>query len=394
MQQQRTRAPKITPIKRGSKKVWRVQVWDPVGVFTDGEPGWVSACKVLDMPGTLFDTKGEANEIAKRANEIVSRRRDGRTTIEDAFERWYRRPLDKEASRLTSAERVRPFVRRHPGKLIALITDEDAADYAENYDEDGGRCPSSHVEGLRSFFTFCVERGWIPESPFRPAIVRSNKGKGNRRVNPPSQAIVERMIEAGWDMLPSVGAWLACGAWIASRPGETHTLRWGDFTADLSGVRIERQWNTKEKRITLPKNGLIRDVIVPEQAQDALRRLRRQTGVIDPNAYVFTNTLGDHWRNSALAYHWKGIKAAVPEIGANPKFTPYMCTRHFAGWYMVNVLEMEADVVAMQMGHEDDGDLVRKLYGHRDRTRALRMIADAHKRENRKRDDGDEAVAV
>jgi hypothetical protein len=44
---------------------------------------------------------------------------------------------------------------------------------------------------------------------------------------------------------------------------------------------------------------------------------------------------GSHWTASARAYHWKAVRAAAGWEGSL-----YLATRHFAGWYMVNVLEL------------------------------------------------------
>ena len=55
-----------------------------------------------------------------------------------------------------------------------------------------------------------------------------------------------------------------------------------------------------------------------------------------------------------------------------------IATRHFAGWYMVNELEMPSEDVAIALGHQDGGNLVRRLYGHRDKGRALDRIVDAY----------------
>ncbi len=38
---------------------------------------------------------------------------------------------------------------------------------------------------------------------------------------------------------------------------------------------------------------------------------------------------------------------------------------------MANVLDLPSEDVAIALGHEDGGELVRRLYGHRDRERAL-----------------------
>src|SRR6185437_14524971 len=82
---------------------------------------------------------------------------------------------------------------------------------------------------------------------------------------------------------------------------------------------------------------------------------------------------GEHWTPSSRAYHWKAVRAASGWQGSL-----YLATRHFAGWYMVNVLEMPSEDVAIALGHQDGGNLVRRLYGHRDRHRALDRIVHAY----------------
>lgn len=82
---------------------------------------------------------------------------------------------------------------------------------------------------------------------------------------------------------------------------------------------------------------------------------------------------GEHWTASARAYHWKAVRAAAGWSGSL-----YLATCHFAGWYMVNVLEMSSEDVAIALGHQDGGNLVRRLYGHRDRRLALDRIVSAY----------------
>jgi hypothetical protein len=62
---------------------------------------------------------------------------------------------------------------------------------------------------------------------------------------------------------------------------------------------------------------------------------------------------GSHWTASARAYHWKAARAAAGWEGSL-----YLATRHFAGWYMVNVLELPSEDVAIALGHTDGGELV------------------------------------
>jgi hypothetical protein len=50
---------------------------------------------------------------------------------------------------------------------------------------------------------------------------------------------------------------------------------------------------------------------------------------------------------------------------------PYLASRHWFGRYALNVLELPPHVIALQLGHQDGGRLVRELYGHADaRSRA------------------------
>jgi hypothetical protein len=44
------------------------------------------------------------------------------------------------------------------------------------------------------------------------------------------------------------------------------------------------------------------------------------------------------------------------------------------------LLELPTEDVAIALGHTDGGELVRKLYGHRDRERALDRVTAAYER--------------
>jgi hypothetical protein len=39
----------------------------------------------------------------------------------------------------------------------------------------------------------------------------------------------------------------------------------------------------------------------------------------------------------------------------------YTATRHYFGWFALDVLGLEPDVIALNFGHRDGGALVRKL---------------------------------
>jgi hypothetical protein len=102
-------------------------------------------------------------------------------------------------------------------------------------------------------------------------------------------------------------------------------------------------------------------------ARDALQGLPRES------EFCFVSLRGERWTPSSRAYHWKAVRAAAGWTGSL-----YLATRHFTGWYMVNELEMPSEDVAIALGHQDGDNLVRRLYGHRDRSRALDRIFGAY----------------
>jgi integrase len=106
--------------------------------------------------------------------------------------------------------------------------------------------------------------------------------------------------------------------------------------------------------------------------RERLERLPRES------QWVFTTLRGTHYTPSSRCYHWNRVRCGAG-LG---NVALYLATRHFYGWYALNVLELALHVIALHLGHEDGGKLVRELYGHpdaamaRERTReAFRSVA-------------------
>ena len=111
----------------------------------------------------------------------------------------------------------------------------------------------------------------------------------------------------------------------------------------------------------------MREAPLTNPARDALLNLPAE------GEFCFVPIRGAHWTASARAYHWKAVRGAAGWEGSL-----YLATRHFAGWYMVNVLDLPSEDVAIALGHTDGGELVRRLYGHRDHDRALNRVTAAY----------------
>jgi hypothetical protein len=57
----------------------------------------------------------------------------------------------------------------------------------------------------------------------------------------------------------------------------------------------------------------------------------------------------------------------------------YLVTRHFFGWYALNILGLPDHVIAAQLGHRDGGKLVRTTYGHPDARIARERVSEAYR---------------
>ena len=380
MQRKRTRTrgahPGATPHKRHGKVVgYRAQVIDPL----TGKK--VSANKILRVPGKVYPLNKaglkEASEACWQAEALLTDRRDGAVTVSVLRERWLARthhrgrPI-KESSHSSNDERTLPLLRFFSDDpAIGLITEDQAREF-------GRKVSSSHREATKALFNFAVDEGLLPSSPFRQ--VRTEKGAGRGEVTPPTERQADKLSQTAWQMLPSWGAWLDFGMWVGTRPGETDGIRVGDFNEDFTLVRILRQWNQRVGKITSPKHVHTHWIAVPPRAQAAVKamlpELRRRHGDDLPDAYVFSNTRGNHWTPSSRAYYWKATKtgAGVTHNEVGEKVDCYLATRHFCGWYLVNVKGHSSEDVAYQLRHDDGGQLVRTRYGHRDRALATRGI--------------------
>jgi hypothetical protein len=86
---------------------------------------------------------------------------------------------------------------------------------------------------------------------------------------------------------------------------------------------------------------------------------------------VFTTLRSTHYTPSSRWFHWNRVRAAAGK-GNVP---PYLATRHWFGWFALNVLELPPHVIAGRLG----GRLVRELYGQPDAALAHRRARKAYR---------------
>lgn len=343
---------------------WRAQVHDPATGRN------VSVSRILGGQGT-FTTKTEAKRAREQARQRLGDARARDVTVRDFWERWTTDPLfarPKESTNIHNRERTLAFIRLHGERPIDTIDDDDIAAWLA-----GGR-RNGTVPALRAMFNDAASAKagrLVRQNPF--ARLGISKGPGRRDQQPPTEEKVWEIIECARTLTtPSFAAWLQVAAFTGLRPGELDALRGANVDLRRGRIDVIEQFNAKTGTFTPPKNGLTRQAPLTDPAREAVLALPAES------EFCFVSIRGAHWTASARAYHWKAVRAASGWQGSL-----YLATRHFAGWYMVNVLGLPSEDVAIALGHTDGGELVRRLYGHRDKSLALDRVAAAYSRRPR-----------
>lgn len=345
---------------------WRSQVYDAALGKN------VSVSKVLGPPGT-FDTKREAKAAREKARARLQRPRAG-VTVAEFRDRWitdslFARP--KRSTMLHNAERTKAFADKH-GDLLLEQTDI-WGDFVVAQWLAGGKNKGT-VDALRAMFNDAMSAKAGRLTPLNPfAGLGLSKGPGNKLKQPPSELQMANMVAIAWEATPpSFAAYLEFACLTAMRPGELDALEPGDVDLAAGEIHVRQQWNAKTRDFDLPKYGAYTIALVAD-ARQVLERLdaQREAG---HDRWVFTTLRGTHYTPSSRTHHWNRVRAAA----GLADMTLYLATRHYFGWYAVNVLGLDSAIVAEQLGHKDGGKLVEQLYGHPDKARRRRLIREAH----------------
>lgn len=348
----------------------RAQVYDPA----TGKN--VSVAKVLGLTrdqATWPDTRQgrryalKAREAARDVLHGTAGRRA--VTVTEWRDRWLTDPLfarPKQSTMLHNAERTKTFADKYGTLALAQVGDEIVGEWL------AGGARNGTVPALRALFNDArsAKAGrLIAVNPF--AGLGLSRGRGNADRQPPSQEQMEQLIVLAREMTPpSFAGYLEFGCTTAIRPSELDALRLDAIDLDAGEIHVREQWNAKTRRFTAPKYGPYTVALVG-RARDVLHRTPRELG---HDTFAFTTLRGTHYTPSARTHHWNRVRCAA----GLPDLTLYLATRHYFGWYALNVLGLPPHVVAEQLGHKDGGKLVIALYGHPDKARARRLIREAH----------------
>ena len=313
-----------------------------------------------------YATRRQAERAEDQARDVLTGIAARGVTVGEWHTAWTMSPLwarPSESTNIHNEERTRGFAERYGERPIASIGSVEVSEWLK----DGAH--RGTVDALRAMFADArrPQAGMlIDRNPF--AGLGLKRSKGRKEVQPPDQMTIARMISAADELTPpSFATYLATACWSAARPGELDALRWTSLDFTSEAIHIERQWNVKARKITGPKHGSRRTIALTTPIRARLLELPRES------EYVFTTVRGSHYTPSSRNHHWNRVRAAVG-LGNT---SLYLATRHYFGWYALNVLELPPHVIALQLGHTDGGRLVRELYGHPDAAMARDRVRDA-----------------
>jgi integrase len=161
-----------------------------------------------------------------------------------------------------------------------------------------------------------------------------------------------------------LAAMIKFAAYSALRPGELFMLRPSRVRLAAKRIDVLTAWNAKTRKEDDTKNHLRREAVLFPEAREALQAIPAPLR----DDFYFRNQRGGHLRPGSLHYYWRPVASAF----GRPNMDFYEL-RHFCGTLMAEKGYPVADI-AVQMGHDDNGETAMRYYIHVEKQRALKRI--------------------
>jgi integrase len=310
-----------------------------------------------------FATKREAQAAEA---EHKRQRPQSDITVTEWRKHWLTRREWKESTRLHNEERTKAFVDEYGKKRLGAINRTLAREFLHDH--------PSCLGALSAMFGAAM----YEDDEQGNALLESN----------PFSRLVKRMasrrdLKADWLTAQDVAAieetaFRTIGGWAGAmvrfvaetgvRPGELFVLEHGDLNPTAGVATIRRAANSRTRTVGLPKNGRAREIVLSAAAADAAASSPYVNGA---ESRIFSTPSGRQFWNNSLVYYWHQIRAAA----GRPDMDFYEL-RHYCATRLLEHGLDDRDV-AIQLGHTDGGELVRRVYGHPSERRALDRVREA-----------------
>lgn len=356
---------------------WIVEIYDP-------ELGRKRHVPPSDHGVSQPRNRSEAKELERLALNALKQggKQVGHQTCAGFADRWPREYVNGrgESTLLHNAERVRRFGREFGDRALGSVTREDARLFAQEH-------PGA-VSALRAMFNDAASSGLVDANPFAQLRIARSRGREDITVLTVDEvhalsAIAREVHGPGFG--DDVAAFIIWQAYTCMRTGEVFAARYSNLEGDLYAV-IE-QYNSKLGKYTQPKYGSTGTIFVPEPARQAVFKKPR----LITDDLMFHGKRGQILRQESWSRAWAPVRSAFMESlprthhlwqrfegDTLKRFDSYEL-RHFGASHMLNDLKIEAWVIAKQLRHSDEGQLVIKLYGHPSREDAIDQVRSAYR---------------
>lgn len=322
------------PYKRGKKWVGKIE-----------HRGEVFYC------GT-HDTKRDAVAAEVRRREELSAGYVGsRETIGSFGRRWLN---DYVAARGVKpgtldhyAERIGKFLEEHGDVPLAEWDRTRSRRYALEHRD--------RAKVISTMFEDAYNDGIIPVNHWRYLNLRTQQ---RERITILTLVEFEEACEHirfihGPEYGPRFEAMFRFAGWTGCRPGELFAMGRDSLRPKENLLKVREQTYRDGTRGT-PKNGLEREVVLPDQAIEAIERLpRRMDGLLFASSSHKPMTMG------ILSRDWGMVRGGI----AQPSLTWYEATKHFCGSQLA-LMGVSDRAIGHQLGHTDDGETARRHYIH------------------------------
>lgn len=334
-----------------------------------------------------FDTKREATaaEVEYRQKRVGA---VGSLTVAGLRERWLD---DAGASTKLWKQSTYEHNRLNTALFEGAYGQRDAASITVPEAFAWGQAHGYQIAPLRAMFAFGRRAGVVVHNPF--SELRQSSGRAQQAIELGRGALTPDEVEKLASLAGRLhGQWhrslILFAAYTGIRVGEVLAVEHSDLRGDRLVVRAAM--NAKTRIRDTPKNSLVREVVFPPQAREAVALVPRHA-VLSEVFYTpryqrrFTHRTYSHfWGPVRDAFmlqlpedHWLAVRhrRSLEETGKGAPLV-FHELRHTCATLLIEAGVPDEDV-AVQLGHEDKGDLVRKTYGHRDRGRQLDRVAAA-----------------
>lgn len=264
-------------------------------------------------------------------------------------------------------------------------------------------------------FSDAKQEGLIETHPFLGMKLGNEGRNGRRDLVVISREEFDMLTEISKDVHSKYDFWqmVVIAGEVGIRPSEMYGLERVDFLLPENEIYVRRQYY--RGRLKLPKNHKPRRIIMTPAADSAYKTLPRYTAIVKvdergverPIDFAFRNKSGDPMTQSTMHHYWVPVRATfeaalpeqrraelqAPRDPEHPEMDFYelrhRCATDLLERFRADGQDGCADV-AIQLGHTDEGELVRDLYGHpsddlarerikklfEDNTRHLRPVAE------------------